>query len=456
MAKKLFKYILVLPFFLAIACSPAKYCVKPDLSLPASFGTAATDSSTIADMEWWKVYSDTLLQKLIKRTLEYNKDMLIASERIEEMRYRYRMDKSDLWPSLSARTGGDHEWTDHGGKGMASDPEVNLKLDLVWEIDLWGNLRWAGRKGAAEYLSSIEAKRAMQMTLIAEVATAYFELVSLDNELQIVNRTLETRREGVRQAKLRLDGGLTSEVPYQQALVELASTAAEIPDLKRKIARKESQICILAGSYPAKVERTTETGTVLYDADVPVGIPSDLVRRRPDLRRAEQQLMAAMAAVGVAQAERFPRFTINLSAGLENGEFASFFQSPWFYAAGNLVAPLFEFGKRKAKFKAAIASYNQSKLAYEQIVMEAFREVYDAVINYRTARENSELMTALRDAAQKNEDLARRQYIQGAIDYLNFLDAQRKYFDAQVGLNDAICGEYLALVSLYKALGGGW
>ncbi len=456
MVKNLLKYCIIVPFVLSTACSPAKYCTEPDLSLPASFGTGQADSTTLADTEWWTIYSDTLLQNLIRQTLEYNKDMLIASERIEEMRHRYRIEKSGLWPSLSARAAGNHEWTDYGGNGTVSDPQIDLKLDVSWEIDLWGNLRWASRKSAAEYLSSIEAKRAMQMTLIAEVATAYFELIALDNELRIVNRTLVTRQEGVHQAKLRLEGGLTSEVPYQQALVELASTASEIPDLKRKIAIKESQICILAGSYPADVERASSLNTAAFEADVPIGVPSYLVRRRPDVRRSEQELIAAMAAVGVAQAERFPKFTINLTAGFENDEFVSFFRSPWFYTAGNLVAPLFSFGKRKARFKAAISRYNQAKLSYEQTVLEAFNEVYDAVISYSTARENYALMKTLRDASMKNEDLARRQYIQGAIDYLNFLDAQRKYFDAQVGLNDAVCGEYLALVTLYKALGGGW
>lgn len=441
---------------LAIGCSPAKHCAEPDLSLPASFGTGQADSTTIADIQWWTIYSDTLLQNLIRQTLEYNKDMLVASERIEEMRYRYRIEDSNLWPSLSAKAGGDHEWTNPGGEGTKSDPEITARLDLSWEIDLWGNLRWASRKGAAEYLSSIEAKRAMQMTLIAEVATAYFELIALDNELRIVNRTLVTRQEGVHQAKLRMEGGLTSEVPYQQAQVELASTASEIPDLKRKIAMKESRICILAGRYPTKVERNSGMDTAIYDAEVPVGVPSSLIQRRPDIRRSEQELMAAKAAVGVAQAERFPRFTINLAAGFENDGFETFFRAPLYYAAGNLVAPLFSFGKRKAKFKAAIASYNQAKLSYEQDVLEAFKEVYDAVITYQTARENSVLKKNLLDASRKNEYLARRQYIQGAIDYLNFLDAQRKYFDAQVGFNEAVCNEQLTLVSLYKSLGGGW
>lgn len=445
--------ILAIPFFMVVGCSPAKYCAEPDLALPDVFGTGQTDTTTIADIQWWTIYSDTLLQGLIRQTLEYNKDMLIASERIEEMRQRHRIGNAALWPSLSAKAGGDHEWT---GSDLNSDPEATLRLDLSWEIDLWGNLRWASRKGAAEYLSSIEAKRAMQMTLISEVATAYFELITLDNELRILNQTLITRQEGVHQAKLRLEGGLTSEVPYRQAQVELATTASEIPDLKRKIAMKESQICILAGRYPTKVDRGGSMNTTIYNTDVPIGIPSGLLQRRPDIRRAEQDLMAAKAAVGVAQAERFPQFSINLAAGLENDSFKTFFQSPLLYTAGNLVAPLFSFGKRKAKFKASIAAYNQARLSYEQTVLKAFKEVHDAVIMYQTAKENSVLKRDLRDAAQKNEYLARHQYIQGAIDYLNFLDAQRKYFDAQVGFNDAVCSEYLALVSLYKSLGGGW
>lgn len=440
----------------AVGCSPAKHCAAPDLSLPTSFVGETADSTTLADVEWWTLYSDTLLQNLIKRTLEYNKDMLIASERIEEMRHLHRVAKSDLFPSLSAGVSGEHEWTGDGGGALKSDPEITVQAKLSWEADLWGKLRWAGKQAAAEYLSTVEAKRAMQMTLIAEVATAYFELLALDNELKIVNRTLITRKEGVHQAKLRFEGGLTAETSYQQAKVELASTAAVIPELQRKIAVKESQISLLAGGYPDAVGRNAISGSSIYSGDIPLGVPSGLLQRRPDIRRAEQDLMAAQAAVGVAQAARFPSFVIDLSAGFETADFSSFFKSPLLNVAGDLAAPLFSFGKRKARFEASVSAYNQSRYEYEQTVLVAFKEVYDAVINWQTAKENTVLKRNLVEASEKYVNLARLQYINGVTRYLDVLDAQRKYFDAQVELSDALCGEHLAIVSLYKALGGGW
>ncbi len=447
---------LLLSAVAVVACSPAKHCAKPELNIPEAFDITDMDSTTVADLDWWKVYSDTLLQSLIRRTLEYNKDMLIASERVIEMKHLYRMDRADLWPSLSARAGGDHEWENYGGDNKTSTPEITARLDLSWEIDLWGNLRWAYRKGAAEYLASVEAQRAMQMTLIAEAATAYFELIALDNQLQIVQRTVETRKEGVKQAKLRFEGGITSETSYQQAQVELAAAASQIPELERKIAIKESQISLLSGSYPDKIERRASMMPVIPEGGLPVGIPADLLRRRPDIRQAEAKLRAAEAAVGVAQAERFPSLVINLAAGFENDEFSTFIKAPIFYAAGNLLAPIFSFGKRKAKFDAAVAAYNQARLEYEKAVLKAFKEVYDAVVTYKTARENTVLMRNLRDATKKYVDLAQLQYINGVIRYIDVLDAHRQNFTAQIDLSDAISSESLAFVSLYKALGGGW
>lgn len=441
---------------LAASCSPAKHCARPDLNLPSVYLADMTDSTTIADIEWWTIYSDTVLHRLIQQTLEHNKDILIASERIEEMRQMHRISKSALFPSLSGEVGGNHEWTNAGGSKPVSDPEITARLDLSWEIDLWGNLRWASRKGAAEYLASVEAKRAMQMTLISEVAKAYFELIALDNEYTIVQRTLVTRQEGARQAKIRFEGGLTAETPYQQAQVELASTASIIPELKRNIAVKESQIALLTGQYPGEIKRGGQLSVYESRLEVPVGIPSGLLQRRPDIRQEEQKLAAAQAAVGVAQAERFPKFTINLAAGLENDAFTSFFKSPIYNMAAELVAPIFSFGRRKARFKASVSAYNQAKLSYEKKVLEAFKEVYDAVITYQTAQENVVLKRNLLNASRKNVELTRFQYIDGAINYLDLLDAQRKYFDAQIALSDAVRDEHLSFIALYKSLGGGW
>ena len=441
----------------AMSCSPAKYCADPQLDLPEDFQTdLPEDSLTVADMEWWKIYPDTMLQNLISQALEYNKDILSAAERIRELEYRYRIQRADLWPSLSINAAADNEYNNYGGADPSNDPEIGSKASLSWEIDLWGHLRWASKARMAEYLSSIDAQRALKMTLIADVATAYFELVALDNELDIVRSTLTTRREGVKQAKLRLDGGLTDEIPYQQALVELATTEALVPDIERQVALKESEIAFLAGSHPHKVERAKASDMQSYRENVPIGVPSDLLWRRPDLRQAEQNLMAAEAEVGVAQAERFPTLTIGLQGGLESDSFLDVLKSPFYYAVASVAAPVFHFGKRKAAFKAAIAEYEQAKIEYEKSVMQAFREVHDAVVTFQSAQRNTDAKYDLVQAALKYVDLTNIQYINGAIRYLDLLDANRVYLDAQVEYSNAVMDEYIALVGLYKSLGGGW
>ena len=441
----------------AMSCSPAKYCADPQLDLPEDFQTdLPEDSLTVADMEWWKIYPDTMLQNLISQALEYNKDILSAAERIRELEYRYRIQRADLWPSLSINAAADNEYNNYGGADPSNDPEIGTKASLSWEIDLWGHLRWASKARMAEYLSSIDAQRALKMTLIADVATAYFELVALDNELDIVRSTLKTRREGVKQAKLRLDGGLTDEIPYQQALVELATTEALVPDIERQVALKESEIAFLTGSYPHKVERAKASDMQSYRENVPIGVPSDLLWRRPDLRLAEQNLMAAVAEVGVAQTERFPTLTIGLQGGLESDSFLDVLKSPFYYAVASMAAPVFHFGKRKAAFKAAIAEYEQAKIEYEKSVMQAFREVHDAVVTFRSAQRNTDAKYDLVQAALKYVDLTNIQYINGAIRYLDLLDANRVYLDAQVEYSNAVMDEYIALVGLYKSLGGGW
>ena len=442
---------------LGVSCSPAKHCAAPQLDLPETFvASDQTDTLTWADVEWWKIYPDTTLHSLIKQALEYNKDMLAAAERLREMEYRYKIQRSQLWPSISASVYGKNEYTNYSGKEPANDPVASVLGSFSWEIDLWGNLRWASREKLAEYFASVEAQRALKISLIAEVANAYFDLQALDNELLIVRRTLETRDEGVQKARIRLDGGLTSDIPYQQALVERATTAALVPELEREVAMKESELAFLTGSYPRHIERSRIPLELSYRKEIPVGVPSQLLTRRPDLRQAEQELRAAEAAVGVAQAERFPSFTITFDGGTETNTLANIIKAPYYYLLGNFVAPVFEFGKRRANFKAAIAEYNQARLNYEKDVLQAFKEVYDAVVSYNSAVENTSLKFDLQEASKQYVALANLQYINGAISYMDVLDAQRAYFSSQVELSNAIMQEYKVLVDLYKALGGGW
>lgn len=437
-------------------CSVQKECRYPELNLPAGIVAGQGDTVALSDRKWWEVYRDPMLCSLIDRTLEHNRDMLSAEAYMHQMKEFHRIGKSALLPAVGLDAYAERKTTDYHGEGYEASPEFALKASLSWELDLWGNLRWAKRKSAAEYLASVEAARAMRMSLVSEVATAYFELVALDHELEVLRYTVEIREESVLQAKLRFEGGLTSETAYQQAKVELASAAALIPDIELRIAQKENQISVLLGEYPSHIARSKMDINVILPESLPVGLPSTLLQRRPDVRQSEQKLKAAMAAAGMAYADRFPRLSIDLTGGFENDAVKRLLSSPFTYLAGNMASPLFAFGAKRARYRAALAAYDQARLAYEQKVLQVFREVNDAVVAYRNMRKTAELKFNLKEAARQYVALAKLQYINGVIRYIDVLDAQRKFFDAQIEESKAVRNEHLALVGLYKALGGGW
>ena len=449
-------YFLIIALF-ASGCSVSSRCVSPDVELPNEVVAGMeADSMCIADLKWYDIFADPCLVELIEMTIANNKDLLAAWSKVEELERLYRVAKSDYFPSLDAEAYVDHETTDKSNAEATADLEVSATLALSWELDLFGRVRWNNRQALANYLKSVEGQRALQMVLVADVATAYFELMALDNELEIITRTLETREEDVNKAKLRFEGGLTSEIPYRQAIVEYATTASLIPDLRRKIEAKENEISLLTGQMPTNIQRS-EISRYKDSKLIPsVGIPSDLLKRRPDIRASEQALKAAMAKAGYAWADRFPRFSITLQGGLENNAFRGFLSAPFTYAIGELAAPIFAFGKRKAKYEAAIKAYDAERYQYEKQVLQAFQEVNDAVVAYTSANEKVKLMDNLKESAQKYLNLAMFQHINGHINYINVLDAQRSYLNAEIDLSNAIRDEYIALIVLYKALGGGW
>lgn len=459
-SRKSFMSMLVLVVASALtlnSCSTSRYCQKPDLGdVPQSFSVESGDSS-IADLGWKDVFKEPELQELIETALTYNKDVLIAAERLNELRYKYRMQKASQLPAVSAKGYAQDDHSNYGGTSKSPDKiEFGVKASLSWEVDFWGRLKWASREKLADYLAAEDAQKAVRMSIVASVASAYYELVGLDRKMAIVTNTMETRRESVKQAKLRAEGGLTSEIPYQQALVEFASSKAMIPDLEKQIALKESELCFITGSYPGEIARSVSASDIYSDSDVPTGVLSDILKRRPDLMASRHSMKAAEARVGVSIAERFPTFVINLGAGLENDELKDFLKSPFWFTGATLASPIFEFGKRKAAMKAAISSYEQSRLKYEKDVLQAFREVYDATVSFQSARSNSYAKSVMEAAAGKYITLANSQYINGVINYIDVLDAQRKYLSSQIEFNEAKTRENLALVGLYKALGGGW
>lgn len=450
--------ILVFTFLFGSCGTAVRSCQDPQLDLPSAIVEGQLDSLTLADLQWWEFYGDEVLCQFISHALEHNKDILAAAARVQQLQRAYRVSQTAQYPEVGLLAMADYEVENYTDKGHTETPQVDLKVGLSWEIDLWGNIRWSTRKASAEYLASVEAARAMRMTVVAEVATTYYRLLALENELLIVNRTLQTRYEGMQQAKLRYEGGLTPETVYQQAKVEYATTASLIPTLETQIETMKSALLVLMGEYPnfqIEYERMKVLDREIL-TDLPLGLPSDLLTRRPDLREAEQQLKAATAAVGIAYTDRFPKLELGFTGGWENGNFADLFAAPYSLAVGEVVAPLFEFGRRKARYEAALHAYDVARLQYEEKVLVAFKETNDALIRYQNARRASDLKNALREAALKYVELATIQYQYGDIKYINVLDAQRRYFDAQIAQSNAVRDEYLALVQLYKSLGGGF
>lgn len=418
--------------------------------------TGASDSFSMADIEWWRVYTDPSMQMVINKTLANNKDLRIADARLREIAAMKRIATAALFPEITGNVYGQREGQNYGGDQFKPDPEIGVKASMSWEIDLWGNLRWGRDKSIADYLASVESRRALQVSLVAQTAQAYCELMSLDNELRIVQHTLTARREQERIAKLRFEGGLTSEIPYLQAKVELERTATRVPVLKRNISVKEHQVSLLMGEFPGQDIRRGDTRNLQLPDEIPVGLPSTLLVRRPDIRQAEQQLISANAAMGMAYTNRFPRLTLTSTGGLESDEFTGFLKSPMYFLGGSILGPIFDAGKRQAQYRAKQAAYEQAQLNYEKTVMNAFTEVMNAIVEFNRVKEIYNSSFQLERSAKTAMEKAQLQYINGVISYLDVLDAQRSYFDAQIGLSNAMLAKQLCIVRLYSALGGGW
>lgn len=262
------------------SCKVGKSYVRPDLHLPDSLAQHQ-DTVSFGDKDWEEIYTDSTLRSLIDRALDHNKDMLIAAARIKEMAAQKRISTAALLPDIKGKVTAERELENHGGDAFKKSETFEAQFLVSWELDLWGNLRWARSASIAEYLQSVEAQRALRMTIVAEVAQAYYELVALDTELDIVKQTLKAREEGVRLARIRFEGGLTSETSYRQAQVELARTATLVPDLERKISLKENDIAFLAGEYPNRIARFPTASGIQFsgntsdrDAIYFVGTPS--------------------------------------------------------------------------------------------------------------------------------------------------------------------------------------
>ena len=455
-SNNMFLAVAVLLAMTFVGCKLGKEYTRPHLELPARLDSTTVDTVSIADLPWNRIYADTLLQELIQKTLENNKDMLIAASRVKELAAMKRIDYANMFPSLGLRLYGEKETDNYGGNNSDDDNQFDIKAVISWELDLWGNLRWAKDKSIAEFVASIENQRALKMSLVAQMAESYFELVALDNELKIVRQTVEARREGLHLAKIRYEGGVTSEMTYRQAQVELSRTETMVPDLERAVILKENEIAFLAGEYPHEISRAELPEDVMLPVHLPVGLPSTLLERRPDVRQAEQELIAANADMGIAYTDMFPKVALTANLGAESDALSDILRSPYHLISASLLQPVFAMVKNHARYKAKQAAYEQAVYAYEKAVLNAFRDAYNAITEFNKAKEIYETRYRLERSSRSALDLAQLQYMNGVIGYLDLLDAQRAYLEAQISLSNAVRDKQISVVNLYKALGGGW
>lgn len=463
--KRFIKFCLPLAAIMALsACAVGPDYKRPEIEEPEKWSISQKDSHSLADVPWWDVFKDQTLVSLIKSAVDENKDIRIASERIEEARALFGFTKADLFPKIDAKgSAGIYEPTDTGyalsGEPAGEQAEVySLSANLSWEIDIFGRLRRATEAQKAVLLSTEEAKKAIMISVVSNVASAYFELRDLDNRLEIAKKTLESRTNSAKLIKTRFEGGVAAKIDYYQAEAEIYRTKTIIASLEKQIRLKENELSFLIGKNP----RTIMRGMMIKDQkdapEIPAGIPSVLVERRPDILQAEQDLVAANARIGESKAQLFPRIALTGSYGYVSSDLGNLTESPsnnW-NIAGNLVQPIFEAGKNLRRVEVSEAQQRQALLKYEKTIQQAFREVEDSLISYRKTGESQQAQTGSVTSNREVLKLAESRYLGGVSSYLEVLDAQRSLFNSELDESQSVKDHLVSLVNLYKSLGGGW
>jgi outer membrane protein, multidrug efflux system len=438
--------------FLA-SCTVGPNYKRPSVDVPESFRNQveAQPGTSIGDEKWFEIYKDDELQKLIRSAVAQNYDVRVAASRIVQAQAQVGIARSQAFPQLNASLG----YTGEKVGPFAFDV-FQLFGGFSWDPDFWGKYRRATEAAKAQMLASEWSRRQVMLTVVANVAAAYFQLRELDLELEIAQRTLGSRRESLQLTETLSNGGAASLLDVRQA-EQLVETAAEtIPAAEQQIAIEQDLLSTLIGENPHAIPRGRALTEQPMPASVPAGLPSRLLERRPDIQQAEQQLVAANAQIGVARAMFFPDLPITVGAGGESVQFANLFTQTGYDFTAPLTQPLFTGGRLKSNLKLSEAQKEQAVLTYQQTIQQAFRQVSDALISYTKYREFRERQEALTTAAQGAADLSEIRYKGGAASYLEVLTNDTNAFSAELNLARAQLNERLSLVQLYSALGGGW
>ena len=473
--------VAVCAFCLMAACTVGPNYKRPAVSVPANYrGAAAEDvppaspvspatpteaatkpptPTSLADEKWWEVFQDKELQQLITTALKNNYDARIAASRILQAQAQLGIVRADQFPTLGA--GGNI--TSVRNPTIGPIPAYELTLGEVsatasWNVDFWGRYRRATEAARANLLANEWARKAVIASLVANVASSYFQLRQLDLQLEISKRTLASRKDFLDLTNTLEQHGINSLLDVRQSEQLVYTAAAEVPDLERQITQQENAISILLGNNPGNVPRGLQITEQPHAPEVPAGLPSTLLERRPDIREAEQNLVAANAQIGVARAAYFPQISLTGTAGFESAKLTDLFQGPagvW-ALAGSLTQPIFEGGRLKSGVRLAEAQHEQLLLSYQQTIQGAFRDVSDALVAYRKYREFRIQQEHLVESAQDAARLSQIRFKAGTVDYLEVLTNETNSFSAELNLAQAQGNELVSLVQLYQALGGGW
>lgn len=462
-------WLTILLLMLICGCAVGPDYQRPGYPVPTTYrgeGPAIPTQpaeASFGDLKWFEVFKDEKLQELIKIALQENYDVQIAAQRVLQAREQVVIQRSFLFPTLNAN--GQMENIRTSEKGFTPELPRQQRMaglvfgDLSWELDFFGRIRRATEAARAEFFASEENRKFVIQTLVSDLARAYIELRALDLQLEISNRTVKTRDESLRLVKARFDYGWDSLTPVLMTENLLYGARAVVPDLKRAIEQKENQVSVLLGRNPGPITR----GKSLLEQDlsvtIPPGLTSTLLERRPDIRFAEQTLVAANARIGEAKALLFPNIRITGASGWESAALKSLFTGPasfWDIVAPGLTQPIFNAGRLQAGVRTAEAQKQEALLAYKKSIQQAFQEVSDSLVGVRMLKEVRLESGKQVKALSQQTDLAYQRYYGGVTPYLEVLDSDRQLFESELRLTQDRANEFLAVIALYRALGGGW
>jgi outer membrane protein, multidrug efflux system len=449
--------------FLA-GCAVGPNYHRPNVQIPSAYRDTGENSqvqaraASYADLPWWQVFQDPQLQELIRTALKQNYDLQTATERVVAARAALAVTRSSLFPQAS----GNADFA--GGKESTFQSKYNfltLTADAAFQLDLFGKLRRATEAARAELLATEAARQTVILTLVSDIASDYFALLQLDLELEITHSTISTQEDSVKLTKLRVAHGVATKLDVLQAQQTLDTANTTVPDLERQIAQEENAINILLGQYPGAVVRGLPLVSQPLPPEVPPGLPSSLLERRPDIRGAEQNLIAANAEIGVAKAQFFPQISLTGSGGGAFGRSSAFSSlmttqlGIWSYGA-QVSQPIFTGGALKGNLHLSESQYRQALIGYRQAIQQAFGDVSDALIGYEKLHQVRLRQEDTVGDLQESVRLSNMRYTGGTTTFLEVLDGQRALYAAELSLAQARGDEYQSLVQLYKSLGGGW